>query len=163
MSLQRNGAVFELGECKEEDLARFVAVLGPYPLQLKLVQGLYALCGDDPERRTDMANLTTSLNTVRPTLINHINRLCELGMMIKETARIDPRLRSRTLYRLQLPSADPLPVLEPPVGAQVLEHLPALSDQDQGELVFDPATVFKGTDLSYHPDIDRNLVFKGER
>ena len=162
MSKERSGALFELGDCTIEDLPTLFRGLELYPKQCELLQGIFDLCAADEQGSTDMPSLCEHLNIARPTVLQRLGRLVELGMVSSEMRQVHEGLRRSNVYQVQRPIAvsqgTALPV---PVAADDSETPPAV--RGQSEFEFANKELVGHRELHYHPDVHRRMKWKADR
>lgn len=157
MTKRGSGALFELGDCTQEDLPALFRVLELYPKQRELLQGLFDLCAAG-EGATDMPSLCEHLNIARPTVLQRLSRLVELGLVSSEMKQVYQGARSVNVYRVQRPPA--LPEALP--GQQ--ENAPAATESaQQSELDFVGQDLVGHRELHYHPEVHRRMKWKADR
>jgi hypothetical protein len=166
MTRRGSGALFELGSCTQEDLPVLFHTLEMYPKQCELLQVLFDLCGEG-DGTTDMPSLCERLNIARPTVLQRLARLIELGIVSSEMKQVYEGARSVNVYRIRRPPA--APSLQPPSPA-VGHELPATvapnSESEfgqQGELEFIGRDLVGHRELHYHPDVHRRMTWKADR
>lgn len=157
MTKARSGAVFELGDCTPADFPGLLQVLELYPKQRELLQGIFDLCTMDAESGTDMPTLCEHLNIARPTVLQRLAPLMELGLVCNQMRQVHERARSVNVYQLQRPPA--LPISLPPAGGAPASEVPS----SQGHFEFSGQDLAAHRELHYHPDVHRRMKWKADR
>ena len=157
---KRSGALFHRGTCTASDLPRFVEALKDHSKQMELVQAVFDLCNEDEEGCTDMPSMEERLNIKRSTVLQRVEGLVKLRLVRSDMKQTQPGVRGRTIYSLLLPDAEQLPVSQSPEEIGDL-LVPEGSEPSQWELGLDPH--HDSTELTYHPQMDRRMTFRGER
>jgi len=157
---KRSGALFHRGTCTASDLPRFSEALKDHGKQMEVVQAIFDLCDEDEEGCTDMPSMEERLNIKRSTVLQRVEGLLKLGLVRSDMKQTQPGVRGRTVYTLLLPDADQLPVSQSPEEIGDL-LVPEGGEPSQWQLGLDPH--HDSTELTYHPQMDRRMTFRGER
>ena len=159
MAKARSGALFELGECVPSDLPALLQALELYPKQRQLVLGIFDLCAADEARATDMPSLCEHLNIARPTVLQRLSRLLELGVVLSEMRQVHEGARSVNVYRVQRPTT--LSPLIPALGSGEPDSPVEAGAQSQFEFLSKDLVGHR--ELHYHPDVHRRMKWKADR
>ena len=159
MTKRGSGALFELGNCTQGDLSALFRVLELYPKQRELLQGLFDLCGAN-EGVTDMPSLCEHLNIARPTVLQRLSRLIELGLVSSEMKQIYQGARSVNVYQVQRPPSPP-PADVPAIAQET--PVASMEPEQQGQFDFVAQDLVGHRELHYHPEVHRRMKWKADR